>query len=267
MTDSRRGGAWWTAYECFAMVFGLGLLALGGLLWHPCALILQLLLPRRIGQPLGRRVIRRGFFFYVNVLELFCGCRFDVDELDQLRGQGPLLLAANHPSLLDAVLILSRVPDTVCVIKAALMGNLLFGAAARLARFIANDLPLTMILNSGEELQRGAHLLIFVEGTRTSHFPLDPCLPTTGLISRRSGVAVQTLLIEFSTPYLGKHWPLSKRPHLPLCGRIRLGRRFPPPEDVVAFTRELESYFRTELAPEASTAVIRTALPRTRNAH
>jgi len=267
MTDSRRARVWWTAYECFAMVFGLGLLALGCLLWHPLALMLRLLLPRRIGQPLGRGVIRSGFCFYVGMLELLCGCRFDLDELDQLRGQGPLLLAANHPSLLDAVLILSRVPNTVCVIKAALMGNLLFGAAARLARFIANNSPLAMIVDSGEELQRGAQLLIFVEGTRTSHFPLDPCLPTAGLISRRSGVAVQTLLITFSTPYLGKHWPLSKRPRLPLCARIRLGRRFAPPQDVVAFTRELESYFRTELAPEASAAVISPVLPRTRNAH
>ncbi len=110
--------------------------------------------------------------------------------------------------LLDAVLVLARVPDTVCVMKADLMDDILFGAAARLARCIRNDAPLAMTLDAGEELGRGAHLLIFPEDSRTTAFPVDRCLPTAGLIARRSRVPVPTLLIEFSTPYLGKHWLL-----------------------------------------------------------
>jgi 1-acyl-sn-glycerol-3-phosphate acyltransferase len=110
-----------------------------------------------------------------------------------------------------------------------------------------------MILDAGEELNRGARLLIFPEGTRTSVFPVNPCLPTAGLIARRSKVAVQTLLIEFSTPYLGKHWPLFRPPALPLRCRIRLGRRFDPPADVAAFAAELERYFRIELGQSSVT--------------
>jgi hypothetical protein len=68
---------------------------------------------------------------------------------------------------------------------------------------------------------------------------------------------VQTLIIEFSTPYLGKAWPLWRRPVLPLSCRIRLGRRFEPPADVAAFTAELEAYFRSEMggSPPSDAAI------------
>ena len=253
MTELRPAGhPLWRAYEVLAMVFGLGLLALLCLFWLPFALILKPLLPDTSGQRLGRRMIMGGFRFYLRLLEIFCACRFDLAELDALRDQGPLVIAANHPSLLDAVLIVSRLPNAVCVMKAALMDNILFGAAARLARYIRNNAPLEVILGAREELHAGAHLVIFPEGTRTMNFPLDPCTPSTGLIANRSKVPVQTLLIEMSTPYLGKAWPLSRPPVLPLRCRVRLGCRFAPPTDVTAFTAELEAYFRLQLALPAT---------------
>ncbi|HKB54058.1 MAG TPA: lysophospholipid acyltransferase family protein [Ramlibacter sp.] len=238
----------WTAYETLAMLIGLGTLTAICLIWLPFAMLLNPLLPRRIGQPLGRAIISGGFRGYLFLLTLLCASRFDLAELDRLRDQGPLIVAANHPSLLDAVMIVSRLPNAVCVMKASLLDNILFGAAARLARYIRNDAPLEMILRARGELRQGAQLVIFPEGTRTTHFPVDACQQAVGLIAKRSDVPVQTLLIEFSAPYLGKAWPLFRPPVLPLSCRVRLGRRFPPPTDIPAFTAELEAYFRTELA-------------------
>ena len=149
--------------------------------------------------------------------------------------------------------------------KAALMDNLLFGAAARLARYIRNNAPLETILSAREELRRGAHLVIFPEGTRTEHFPIGPCQKSTGLIASRTTAPVQTLLIEFSTPYLGKDWPLFQRPALPLTVSVRLGRRFAPPKDVTAFTHELEAYFRQKFeqnSPSTATEQPLTGSPR-----
>lgn len=246
MIDQLAGRILWVAYERLAMLLGLGAFALICLVWSPFAWMLQVL-PRFLGQPLGRLVIRAGFRGYLWWLALLCGCRFELDELDRLRGEGPLILAANHPSLLDAVLVLSRLPNTVCVVKATLLDNPLYGAAARLARFLRNDSPLALILDAREELGRGAKVLIFPEGTRTTRFPINSCLASTGLLARQSRMAVQTLLIELSTPYLGKEWPLFRRPRLPLTCRVRLGRRFDPPANVGLFAAELEEYFRGEL--------------------
>lgn len=251
MTDSGpRGNLWWRLYSRLVMLIMLSSLTVLCLGWLPFAIAFYPLLPRSQGKRLGRWMIAAGFRAYLHILTVSCACRFDLSELDSLRDQGPLILAANHPSLLDAVFIVSRLPNAVCVMKASLMNNILFGAAARLARYIPNNAPLEMILNAREELQQGAQLLVFPEGTRTSNFPMDPCLPTIGLIAGRSGVPVQTLLIEFSSPYLSKAWPLFRPPQLPLTYRVRLGRVFPPPRDTKAFATELESYFRSELATD-----------------
>lgn len=257
MTDPlprRVGRGVWRAYESLAMVLGLGFLGLLCLIWLPFAALLHPLLPRRWGQPLGRAVIMGSFRVYLYFLGLFCACRFDLAALDALRADRPLVLVANHPSLLDVVIIASRFPNAVCIMKAALMDNILLGSAARLARYIPNDAPLEMVRRARQELGEGAHLLIFPEGTRTRTFPIDACTPGAGLIAGRAKVPVQTLLIDFSSPYLSKAWPLFRRPELPLRVAVRVGRRFAPPADAAAFTRELENYFRGELAAATPTA-------------
>jgi 1-acyl-sn-glycerol-3-phosphate acyltransferase len=251
--NGRRRNPLFAVYEVLAMGLGLGMLALICLAWVPVALPLSVLLPHSLGCRFGRLAIMVSFRFYLWFLATFCYCRFDLGELDTLRRDAPLILVANHPSLLDAVILLSRFPNMVCVMKAALADNVLFGAGARLARYICNDMPLEVILRAREELAAGGQLLLFPEGTRTTRPPVNPCSGSVGLISARSGVPVQALLIEFSSPYLGKKWPLFRRPSLPLCVRVRVGRRFAPPQDVSAFTRELEQYFRDELSVSAST--------------
>ena len=259
-----RTSSWlWRAYERVAMALGLGTLALLCLAWLPFALLLHPLLPERLGRPLGRRVIMGAFRIYLHFLELFCACRFDLAELDRLRGDGALVLVANHPSLLDVVMIVSRLPNAACVMKATLMRNLLLGSAARLARYIPNDVAVKLVLNARGELQENSQLLIFPEGTRTTAFPIGPCTPGAGLIARSADVPVQTLLIDFDAPpYLGKSWPLFRRPSLPLRFRVRLGRRFEAPKNAKAFARQLETYFRDELDKEGpSAALAREALP------
>jgi 1-acyl-sn-glycerol-3-phosphate acyltransferase len=252
MNPSGRAGFLWRLYEYLAMCCGLGALVVICLIWLPFAMLLNPLLPRRLGAPVGRQGIRWGMRLYLAILQTVCACRFDLSALDQLRDEGPLILVANHPSLLDALLILSRLPSAVCIMKASLLNNILFGAATRMAGYIPNHPAIAMITRARQELNGGAHLILFPEGTRTRNAPLDACMPTTGLIAGRTKVPVQTLLIEFSSPYLGKTWPLFRPAALPLRCRIRLGRRFPPPTNVAAFTRELETYFRSELAPFSS---------------
>jgi 1-acyl-sn-glycerol-3-phosphate acyltransferase len=236
-------------YERVTMWLGLGGLALACLGWLPFALLLQPFLSQDSARRLGRLAIQRGFRGYVWFLEHCCACRFNLTALDALPAAGPLVVVANHPSLLDAVLILSRLPNAVCVMKASLLDNILFGAGARMAGYIANGAPLKVVLESREVLQAGAQLVIFPEGSRTRDFPLDTCQATAALIARRAGVPLQPVLIEFSTPYLGKTWPLFRPPELPLRCALRLEQPLVAEGDVMALTRRLESVLRTARNP------------------
>lgn len=258
MTPLERPTSWlWSVYEHVAMVLGLSALAVVCLSWTPLAIALYPVLPTPLGRWLGRQAIMRGFRLYVGVLRTVCACRFDLSAIDALRDQGPMVIAANHPSLLDAVLITSRLPNAVCFMKADIMDNPLFGAGARMARYVRNDHLIGAIQSCRRELQQGAQIVIFPEGTRTRGYPgnpLNPLTRSTALIATRANVPVQTLIVEFSSPYLGKGWPLWRKPSLPLTCHIRLGRRFAPPRDARLFTQELEAYFRAELTTASTPA-------------
>lgn len=242
---------WRTLCEYFALYFGLTTLAVLCLLWLPMATVLHLVLPVRFGGVVGRYAIMLGFRFYLRILSLLGACRFDLSALDELRKQGPLIIAPNHPCLLDAVMVISRLPNVACIMKASLLENIFLGAGARLARYIRNDISVRMVNAAGAALRDGNHLLVFPEGTRTTRLPVNPFVGSVALIARRANVPVQTVFIETDSAYLSKHWPLFRKPTLPISYSVRLGKRFEPTDSARAFTATLEQYFAEEFSQRA----------------
>lgn len=239
---------WKIAAGYLALYASLALLGLLCLTWSCFALPLYFILPRRTGTALGRRVIMWGFRAYAWSLQATGSYRLDVSAMDALHGAPALILAPNHPCLIDALLILTRHPNVACVMKGALMRNAFFGAGSRLARYVRNDSSRQMVKESIAHLREGGILLLFPEGTRTGRAPINPLAASVGLIAKRAAVPVQTVIIETDSPFLSKGWPLFRRPDLPVTYRLRLGRRFAPPRNVASFTAELDAYFRRELA-------------------
>lgn len=234
-------------YEYFALYSSLTLLGLICLSWSVFALPLYYILPRRIGTAVGRRGIMSGFRLYAWSLSVTRTYRLDLHDIDSLKGGPPLILAPNHPCLIDALLILTRHPNIVCVMKSALMRNVFLGSGSRLARYVRNDSSRQMVKESVAHLREGGVLLLFPEGTRTTRAPINSLVGSVGLIAKHANVPVQTLVIETDSPFLSKGWPLFRRPALPITYRIRLGKRFDPPSDVAAFTAEIDRYYRHEL--------------------
>src|SRR5580700_3892200 len=235
------------AYEYFALYSSLTLLGLICLTWSVFALPLYIILPRRAGTAIGRCGIMSGFRLYAWSLTVTRTYHLDLRDIDSLRGGPPLILAPNHPSLIDALLILTRHPNIVCVMKSELMRNVFLGSGSRLARYVRNDSPRQMVKESVAHLRDGGVLLLFPEGTRTTREPINSLVGSVGLIAKHANVPVQTLVIQTDSPYLSKGWPLFRRPELPIIYRVRLGKRFDPPSDVTAFTAELDRYYRHAL--------------------
>ena len=161
------------AYERCVLLSGLALLAGLCLAWTPLALLLSLVLPRAAGRRIGRRAIHTGCAFYLRALAATGTCRFDLAALEALEHEGPLIIAPNHPGLLDAVLVLSRLRDVSCIAKGPLLRSPLFGAGARLAGYLSNASPLGMAVQAADELHGGGKLLLFPEGTRTVRPPVN----------------------------------------------------------------------------------------------
>lgn len=235
-------------YERVAFAFVLAFFGVGGLIYTVLGPILYFLLPRRIGNSIGQTVMTGLFRMYLGLQQALGLMRLDLTELDQLRGERGLVLAPNHPTLLDAMFVISRLRNTTCIMKAGIHDNVFLGGGAKLAGYIRNDAPVRMIKIAAREVRAGRLLLVFPEGTRTAQHPVNPFKGSFALIAREAGAPIQTILIETNSPYLTKGWPLLRKPAFPLIYRARLGRRF----EVSADTREqmtaIEDYFRQVLA-------------------
>ncbi len=230
-------------------LFYVLLLHLGAmsLTWNLVCALLYPFLSRRQGVIVGRAAISsvyRGFWAFAQWLGLM---RIDYTALDALDREGGMIIAANHPSMLDALLVIARVPRGICIMRASLMRNPFLGAGARLARYIRNEPPRGMIRSCVANLKEGGQLVLFPEGTRTIRAPINPFRPGVTLIAQMAQVPIQTVLIDSESPYLGKGWPILRVPSFPVVVKVRLGRRFAPEADHQGLLKRIEAYFAEEL--------------------
>ena len=233
-------------YEYAVLYLGLLYFALLCLSWSMVASVLRHLLPDKLGVRVGQYAIMLGFRLFLFTMRSSGLFKFDLTALDALRGE-PLIITTNHPGLIDVVLVGSRLPRMVCVLKANLLDNPLLGGGASMAGYIRNDSTGNLIRRSATAINEGSQLLIFPEGTRTTTAPINSFKGGFGLVAKKSGVAIQTAFIETTTPFLGKGWPLWKKPDFPVTFSVRLGKRYQATHDVTSFVADIETYYRHEL--------------------
>lgn len=231
-----------------ALLVLLGVMLLA---WNFVALLLYPLLPRNRGIRVGRAAIAGTFRTFWAIAARAGMLRIDARVLDALRDEPGLIFVANHPSLLDAMILVARLPKSACVMKAELMRNVFLGPGARLARYIRNDSTRGMIRLAVEDLKSGGQLVMFPEGTRTTRQPIDPFRPGVTLIAKLAGAPIQSVFIDTDSPYLGKGWPLGRLPPLPIVFGVRLGERFAASQDTQAMLAQLERYFAANVRPRS----------------
>lgn len=198
---------------------------------------------------IGQKLIHEMFSFFVGYLRAFGLVELDAGELSELRQSDGLIVVANHPCLLDAVLMVAQMPRAVCLMKGSLARNIIFSGTSRLAGYVHNKSGLGLVKKCEERLKEGTNLLVFPEGTRTVGEKLLPFKMGFALTAVTSRSPVQTIIIKANSNYLGKGWPLFKRPAFPLRYSLRRGERFlpAPGESAKDFGGRVENYFRETL--------------------
>ncbi|WP_048697089.1 lysophospholipid acyltransferase family protein [Erwinia piriflorinigrans] len=150
---------------CFAL-FGLGGLLLS-LVWFNLLLLVVRDAERR--RRMARRSISCSFRLF-----LYC-CRrsgvFDyrIEGAELLARDRCCLVVANHPSLLDYVLLASVMPEADCLVKAGLLKNPFVCGAIRAADYLVNSQGETLLAESQQRLDQGDAIILFPEGTRTRY--------------------------------------------------------------------------------------------------
>ena len=148
---------------CFVL-FGLGGLTLS-LVWFNLLLIFQR--DRTQRRRLARRTISASFRLFLAVVRGVGVLDYHFNNLDVLRAERGCLVIANHPSLLDYVLLASVMNETDCLVKSALLRNPFVSGVIRAADYLINDQAEKLLPACRQRLRQGDTILIFPEGTRT----------------------------------------------------------------------------------------------------
>jgi 1-acyl-sn-glycerol-3-phosphate acyltransferase len=89
-----------------------------------------------------------------------------VHGIERLRERGRLIVA-NHPTLIDVVMLVSLMPEVDCIVKRGLWRNPFLRWPVIWASYIPNSEGEELIEGCAATLKRGNSLLVFPEGTRT----------------------------------------------------------------------------------------------------
>jgi len=113
-----------------------------------------------------QRAMQHIFHLYIEVMCHLGIMTYDVDGIEKLREQGRLVVA-NHPTLIDVVLLVSLMPEVDCIVKRGLWRNPFLRWPVIWASYIPNSEGEELIEGCAATLKRGHSLLVFPEGTRT----------------------------------------------------------------------------------------------------
>lgn len=180
-----------------------GLFGLGAILITPFMLVLRR--PERC-QPL----VRKAWQLVVVLFRATRLMRLDRGNLHPVRGS---VIVANHPSLIDVVLLTALVPRTLYVAKHGLLANPFLSAIVR-----ATALPdgATLVETAPRYLREGWNVLVFPEGTRSpQEGGLRPLHRGAAQLALRTGAPLVAVRIDVSRRVLGKGqppWNVGDRP-------------------------------------------------------
>jgi 1-acyl-sn-glycerol-3-phosphate acyltransferase len=152
-----------------ATVLCFAVFALGGLLLAP-VLLLALLLQRDgvARRRWGKRAVHHSFRAFVALMRWVGVVRVSVEPglRAQLR-EGGRFVVANHPTLIDFVVLASLCPQADCLVKGALFRDPTRQWPVRLAGYIRNEDGEQTLALAARSFAEGNSLFIFPEGTRT----------------------------------------------------------------------------------------------------
>jgi 1-acyl-sn-glycerol-3-phosphate acyltransferase len=218
-----------------------------GLLVGNLACLPLILLPIRLRQRLMQRLISGFLRLFLWSGEVYGVMQLDLKNLDQLNSQSRLILVANHPSMIDVFLIISRLRQTACLMKASISSNLFLGIGAHLAGYVSNRRVDQALRQAIETVNSGGLLLTFPEGTRTIRQPVNEIKPGFALIAKRSEAPIQAILIQTNSEYLSQGWKIWRLPPLPMVYKAVVGEKMYYSINHTETAENLKKYFEKTL--------------------
>ena len=260
---SRHSAPYW--WRLIATALSFSLFGIGGVLLRVLIFPLLALLP---GDALSRRtraraVVSKTFYLFVRFMYRSGVLTYEVEGIERL-GQPGQMVIANHPSLIDVVVLIAFIRDANCVVKQSLWDNPSMRGPLRAAHYISNSGSMDMLDEAACALQSGQTLVIFPEGTRTKPGQNPGFHRGAAAIALRGARIVTPVVISVSPTTLTKAEPWYSIPSRRFHIRLRVGEDIdpqqfnamgPPPIASRKLNDFLHQHFMKELAKDERFAV------------
>lgn len=238
--------------------FGVGGVAIGTVI-APAVKLYTSDPKRRV--ELTQQVIRHGFHGFIESMTKLGVMTYSVEGLDKLQNSQQELVIANHPTLIDVMLLIGLMPKANCVVKQALWQNPFTRGPVQNAAYILNAGSKQFIQDCVQRLQEpdAASLVIFPEGTRTEKDQmLNEFQRGAANIALRAQVPIRPVLIRCSPSTLTKNEKWYHIPNEPFHIQIQvldpiriediLADTTVSPKNVRALNQYLYQLFNQELS-------------------
>ncbi|AQZ35247.1 acyltransferase [Pseudomonas sp. LPH1] len=217
------------AWRLVATALSFALFGVGGVLLRVLVFPLLSLLP---GDALRRRtraraVVSRTFRLFVEFMFRTGVLTYEVEGAERLGRPGQMVIA-NHPSLIDVVVLIAFIRDANCVVKQSLWENPCMRGPIRAAQYISNSGSMDMLDEAAGALQNGETLIIFPEGTRTVPGSSPEFHRGAAAIAVRGASVVTPVVISVTPTTLTKAEPWYSIPSRRFHFRLRVGEDIDP---------------------------------------
>lgn len=185
---------------CFS-IFGLGGLVLSFIILPLIAITTSNTIQRELK---AQRLICLTFNAFCRIMKFTGAIDYRIDGIETLQQDRNCIIVANHPSLIDYVLIASQLPQCDCLVKAAIWENLFMKRIVKAAGYIPNQAPDDLLERCEERFSRGNVLLIFPEGTRTTPGVTPSLQRGAAQIATRTETDLRVIHITVTPSFLTK---------------------------------------------------------------
>ena len=146
-------------------------------------------------------VIRASWRLFAAGLELFRLIK--VKKINVNPEKSGRVIVANHPTLLDIVILISLYKNSVCIVKKSLLDNILLYPIIRRIFIVSKEFDPSVIDDAAREIKRGFNVIIFPEGTRSDN-PEKKIRHGAARIALRANCPILPVHISCEPPILGK---------------------------------------------------------------
>ena len=196
-----------TRIRCVLAVFDYLCFALGGSVLSLVLLLIRPLMSARLRVHVGSRMLQCSWKLMCCLLSLTRNLSLRTPDRSRMAALRGSVIVANHPSLIDVVILASIIPGCKLVVSPKLMRwrflrPILHGLC------IINNGDVAYFLSQAEEcLEQGFNIIIFPEGTRTTPGVRSRIHRGAARLSMLTERPLIPIRIQTDMPFLTKDYP------------------------------------------------------------